>query len=244
MSESCTREVEAALALLPVPKTKWAPEAYLGGGQSKLNYLGLRAEQMKAAMKRGFSFSNGTPREVARSWDRVWHESNSFEAMALALAWFNDPKRRDTLSAHWPVLKKWSKRIDNWAHADVLSGLYARIHEDVGHEIYSTFDAWGDSKNPWLRRLSIVSLYYYSSARRKQPTFKKAITLIERQLDHPHYYVQKGVGWALRESGNVYPRETFLFLERHVHRISSTAFSAAVEKLSVPKREQLKRLRR
>ena len=51
-------------------------------------------------------------------------------------------------------------------------------------------------------------------------------------LDDDHYYVQKGVGWALREAWNVYPEETFEFLKKHAHRIATAGWTAATEKLA------------
>jgi 3-methyladenine DNA glycosylase AlkD len=89
-----------------------------------------------------------------------------------------------------------------------------------------------------------VSLFYYSSHRRRQPSFQKVITLLDRQMEFDHYYVQKGVGWTLREAGNVYPKETFQFLEANIHRVSSHAFTAATEKISPTQKSRLKQLRK
>jgi 3-methyladenine DNA glycosylase AlkD len=195
-------------------------------------------------MRRGFSFSKHDPDELAKIWDHVWWNSDCFEVMALALAWFYDPKQRSILKRNWPRLKEWSARIDNWAHSDSLSGIYSRIHEDSPRETYETFKEWNVSTNPWLRRLSIVSLFYYSSQREKYPSFPKVAALVKPQLDFDHYYVQKGVGWTLRETGNVYPELTIKFIERHINRISSHAFTAATEKMSPVHRERFKRLRK
>lgn len=38
-------------------------------------------------------------------------------------------RRWESLPSYRPLLKKWSTRIDNWAHSDSLSGIYARILE-------------------------------------------------------------------------------------------------------------------
>jgi len=104
--------------------------------------------------------------------------------------------------------------------------------------------AWSRSKNPWLRRLAVVSLLYYSAQRKTVLPLPKILALIEPQLSHEHLYVQKGVGWALREAGNVYPDEVYVFLETHAHALSPAAFSAATEKLSLRRKERLKKIRR
>lgn len=237
-------EVETALSSLPRRTSAQNPEAYIGGGQSKLRYIGLRVPDLRQTSRTGFSFSQRPPEEVAKIWDFVWHNSDCYEVMSLALTWFEDPKRRKTLKTYWPLLKKWSARIDNWAHSDTLSGIYARIHEDSPTEVYETFKKWNASKNPWLRRISMVSLIFYSSQREKYPSLGKVLALVKPQLAFDHYYVQKGVGWTLREAGNVYPAPIASFIEKHVHEISAQAFSAATEKMSPRQKDHLKKLRK
>ncbi len=237
------KEIEEALSLHPRRTSAQNPEAYNGGGQSKLRYIGLRVPHLRHTLKAGFSFTKGERQKAARAWDFVWNNSDCFEVMALALAWFEHRQQLDLLVAEWPRLKKWSARIDNWAHSDSLSGIYARILERDPASVYPTLEAWNESKNPWLRRLSIVSLLYYSSQREKVLPLAKILRLIEPQLEHDHYYVQKGVGWALREAGNVYPEETYCFLEKNILRLSAPAFSSATEKLSAARKKRLKALR-
>lgn len=236
-------EIESSFSSLPKRKSAHHPESYIGGGQSKLRYIGLKVPDMRRVYDAGFSFSDKQPSEVAKIWDYVWWNSDCYEVMSLALTWFDDPKQRKNSATHWPVLKKWSERIDNWAHSDTLSGIYARIYEGAPKEIFKTFKQWSRAKNPWLRRLSIVSLFYYAQQRERYPSFERVISLVKPQLAFDHYYVQKGVGWTLRETGNVYPKQTFKFVEENVHQISAAAFSATTEKMSAAQRERLKRLR-
>ncbi len=237
-------EIEQALSSFPQRTSSQNPEAYIGGGQSKLRYMGLRVPHLQQAMRSGFSFSKYEPTDVVKVWDYIWWNSDCYEVMYLALAWFYDSKQRNTLKDHWPRLKKWSSRIDNWAHSDTLSGIYARILEDEPKEVYSTFTKWKASKNPWLRRLSIVSLLYYSSQRKKILPLNKILAVVKPQLEFDHYYVQKGVGWTLREAGNVYPEPIFSFVEENIKKLSALAFSAATEKMSTKQREHLKQIRR
>src|SRR5687767_13167673 len=124
------REIESKLLEKPVRISKQKPEDYVGGGQSKLRYLGHRVPQLHETLQDGFSFSRKDDREIARIWDHVWRNSDCYEVMSLALSWFYHPERKPDLSAHWKTLKRWSARIDNWAHSDTLSGIYARILEE------------------------------------------------------------------------------------------------------------------
>lgn len=238
------QEIETQLKKYPIRTSAYHPESYIGGGQSQLRYLGLRVPDLHLALKKGFSFSGRSPDEQAKIWDEVWWSSDCYEVMALALGWFYLPKQSALCLRKWPLLKRWSSRIDNWAHSDSLSGIYARLHEEDSAKLYPTFQKWNVSRNPWLRRLSIVSLIYYSSQREKVLPAKQILSLVEPQLDHEHYYVQKGVGWTLRECHNVYPDVTYAFLEKHITRLSSYAFSASTEKMSPSKKARLKSMRR
>lgn len=237
------QEIESILSQYPLRTSKHVPEDYIGGRQSKLKYLGVTSPNMKHAGKAGFSFSHLPWDKQAEIWNEVWWSSNCYEVMSLAIDWFYQPQRLDQLPAHWPMLRDWSERIDNWAHSDGLSGLYSRIHESVGRPVLEVFKQWNSSSNPWLRRQSIVSLFYYSAHRNKQPKFTTVTSLLKPQLEFDHHYVQKGVGWTLRESGNVYPEETFAFIKRNISKISSKAFSAATEKMPLKQKQSLKKLR-
>jgi 3-methyladenine DNA glycosylase AlkD len=237
-------EIENTLSLSPMRISSQHPESYIGGGQSKLRFVGLRVPQLQQAMCNGFSFSDKETDKQAKIWNHIWWNSDCYEVMSLALAWYYDNKQRKILSQYWSKLKKWSEKIDNWAHSDSLSGIYARILEENPEKVYPTLVEWNSSTNPWLRRLSIVSLLYYSSQRKEFLPLKKILTLVQSQLDYDHYYVQKGVGWTLREAYNLYPDGTFSFMKKNVRNISAQAFSAATEKLTSKQKMQLKDLRK
>ena len=236
-------EIENILKRFPSRTSKQHPESYIGGGQSQLRYIGLKVPQLRQTMKAGFSFSHKSSAEIAEVWDQIWQASDCYEVMALALDWFYLPQQRELLVENWPRLQNWSARIDNWAHSDVLSGIYARILEESPKLIYPTLQQWNKADNPWLRRLSLVSLLYYSSARERVLPLTKILQLVRPQLSFDHYYVQKGVGWTLREAGNVYPKPTYAFIEKNITKISAVAFSAATEKMSAKQKQHLKKLR-
>lgn len=237
-------EIELRLNQFPHRTSSQNPESYIGGGQSRLRFIGLRVPHLNQAMNTGFSFSNKSAKEMSLIWDSIWQNSDCFEVMALALSWFYQPERKKDLVGYWPLLKKWSERIDNWAHSDTLSGIYARILEESPEKVLPTLKKWNRSSNPWLRRLSIVSLIYYRSHRETVLPVKTILEMVESQIEYDHYYVQKGVGWTLREAGHEYPQEIFKFLKKNISRLSPPAFTAATEKLSLKQKEELKKIRK
>lgn len=233
------KSIEERLQKLPREIPEGVAEAYVGGGKSVLTYLGLKVPTLDAVYKKGFDFGD----EPQRVWDYIWKTSPIYEVMSLALSWFDDKKRRSTLFNYWPLLKTWIYRIDNWAHSDVLSGMIARLLEAHPKEILPTLEEWSKSENPWMRRASIVGLIYYAGAREKFPPFSVLKKLVERQIEVDHHYVQRGVGWTLREMYTAYPEKTAEYLKKNAPRLSAIAFSAAVEKVPRAIKETLKKER-
>lgn len=144
----------------------------------------------------------------------------------------------------WKEIVHWIKRIDNWAHSDCLTHYYAALLEEIPELVYPQLQKWNCSNKPWERRQSVLSLLDYARFRKIKLPFKKIIVLVENILNDENYFVQKGIGWCLRETYIVYPKETYSFLIENHKRITATAFSSAGEKLSADKKEKLKSLRK
>lgn len=188
----------------------------------------------------GYCFSQLPHEEQLRYWNFIWQRSTYFEALTQCLLYFEARKNELSLT-DWEILRGWTGWIDNWAHADQLSGLVSQLHEHFPKQIFSTLQSWNQSKRPWERRLSIVSLFFYSSQRKTRvPSFSKSRRLVHALLEDDHLYVQKGVGWTLREMYNVYPEQTLAYIEKNVCRIAPAGWQAATEKLTPAVKKRLK----
>ncbi len=211
---------------------------------SALPGFGLPVPVQRAIFRQGYSFNSQDHATRLRIWDHIWHEGQFIEVMSQALLAYERKTPDKEILAAWPALRGWSSRIDNWAHSDSLSSVYARLLELDPGRIYPVLAKWNQSSNPWLRRQSVVSLLYYSSARTSLLPVSKLLPLVKNLLHDEDYYVQKGVGWALREISNVYPREARSFLLKHVRNLAPAAFSSATEKYAPKDKAQLKSLRK
>ena len=58
-------------------------------------------------------------------------------------------------------------------------------------------------------------------------------------LSAEEYYVQKAVGWTLRECYNAYPAETTKFITNNLSNIHSDAWYAASEKMPLELKNKL-----
>ena len=218
--------------------------AYIGGKQSRLKFHGVKVPNIRDLEKSGYSFSDTSNEIQLKIWLHIWGHSELYEAMSIALEWFASKNQRQLIPSRWPALKKMAKRVDNWAHADSLCGMIAKALEVKPSAVLPTLRLWNKSKSPWLRRMSIVSLIYYASQRKVLLPSKEILTLVEPLLEDNHHYVQKGVGWTIRECHTSYPKATMAFIKSRIGMISATAFSAVIERMTVAEKKNLKALRK
>lgn len=239
------KEVEKKLSAIqssPRPE-KWQAKNYVGAGVSELIFLDIKIPQVRALFKKGFSFSQRPAEEQWEIWHYIWQHSRLFEAMVMLSYWVSSRPLTELL-AHDQKALEWIDRLDNWAHSDELSSHYVRMLEHDHKKYLPLLKSWSQSENPWYKRQSLVSLLYYSRGRKKVLPFKTIIRFVDNLLADEHYYVQKGVGWTLRECYNVYPKQTFAYLLKKAVLISPTAFYAATEKLSLSQKKQIMRARK
>jgi 3-methyladenine DNA glycosylase AlkD len=169
----------------------------------------------------------------------VWRNGGVYEVLCAPLFFLGLREVTKEPFQYWPLVKKWATKIENWVHSDSLCSFYTRCLYANPSMVYPEFVGWNKSNNPWLQRISIVSLLYYSRQRDAVLHFQELIALVNPLLESSHPYVQKGVGWTLREIGNVYPRETYDYLMRNVSRLAPVSYSYATEKLEGAKKERL-----
>lgn len=231
-----TLNIEAQLQKLAPKKmnSKFSDEYLLGNsskGASKLTLL-----RIKIPVLRKFAETHLGPKE--KSFDpallplmkRLWFESDVFEAKHIPLYWL-EHQSIETLLKHQKIILSWASEIDNWAHSDSYCSIMAKLFEADQKSLLPVYLKWNSHGNSWLRRCSMVGTFYYSRSRKVQPSFKLAKRLVDPHFKAKEYYVQKAVGWTIREMYNVYPIETVKYIENNLHQISPVAWVAASEKL-------------
>ena len=222
---------------------RWIPEDYIGAGESTFIFLNLKVPHIRQRRRDGYTFSQAPIEEQWRIWNSIWQKTPYFE-VALSAAHFVNSRSTEELFQNSKILMQWQNRVDNWALSDELSNCYSRLLEHDTIKFIPKYEAWKKSKNPWNKRQSMVGLLFYSRFRDKVLPCSKILSFVEPHLDDSHYYVQKAVGWTLRECWNVYPQQTMKFMKKFVSRIPSGGWTAATEKLSKKSKDELKRLRR
>lgn len=196
--------------------------------KDQINRLEVRVPDIRKHVKKNYHYNENEVKTQLKTWDEIWNKTPYFESMSSALYFY---QHRTLKKSEVDTLKKWIKRCDCWEHSDDLSKIYAQVLEENPKWILPTLKRWNKSKNPWERRQSVVSLLEYASKRKKVLPFKELISFIKPLLNDDEYYVQKGIGWSLREIYNVYPKQTLDFFKKNLLEIKPLAYSAATEKL-------------
>lgn len=234
------REVEAALGPLAAQQSAERIaflRHYVG---TQLDVLAIPVPAQRKIARAGFSFSHLDPPQQMALWDGIWQRAGTLEVLAQALFYAASLRDPAALALHWPVLRGWVDRIDNWALSDGLSDIYARILDQERGLVLPTLQAWNADAAPWRRRQSVVALLYYARGRTNPLPARTILAQVKPLLGDPDVFVQKGVGWCLRETGNLYPAAALAFLEAHLHRLSAAAFAAATEKVAPAIKARLK----
>ena len=188
----------------------------------------IRVPVVRALVKEGYNFLDLPREDIVRVWDHIWKNTEWYEVAHQALYYY---QHKTINKAEFLKIKSWISRCDCWQHSDDLSKIIAQVVEDNPTWILPTLEKWNRSKAPWKRRQSVVGLIEYASKRKSVLPFPDLIKFVDPLLDDEDYYVQKGVGWTLREIHNLYPPEALDYIQAKVLLLHPLAYSSATEKL-------------
>jgi 3-methyladenine DNA glycosylase AlkD len=211
-----------------------------------------RAENSKRYLKSPYEFYGITIPELRRVakdyknlefhsalnlFEELW-DSGNHEEMCFALFLLGNyvGKQPEYI---WRFLLERIEKAKTWDHVDELSShiLGKILAEDM--RLMNEIKPLSESRNPWLRRISIVSTYPLI----KKNKIELTLRLAEKLVYDKDIYVQKGAGWMLREVGKKNRLALREFLIIHM-AMKPIAFSYATEKMKeirVIKKERAKK---
>lgn len=213
---------------------------YIG---TQYHFYALKNPTVQAVFKKGFSFSNEPMEAQMELYLKLWYKSNCYEIMYLSLMYLAVySKKNKGIKAHL-MAKQFLPQIDNWAHSDFLSSIIGRNMLFDETAIYNDLKLLNKSPNFWEKRASLVILIYHLKSKKYSLAKEQVTDLINPLLVDEAYFVQKAVGWLLRNYGEKFPHDLVTYLFNNAHRISATAFASATEKISSNDKKQLKDMR-
>jgi len=212
--------IRAELHSLRNPEKAAIVKNYL---KSPYDFYGITVPQLRKIAR---EYKQLSVQETFTLFDELWNSGNH-EEMSLALFLLTNHKKIFNLG-FWDFLMQEDrlKKFKTWDHIDeacshTLGEILAK-NPNLNPEIKKL----ADSKNPWDRRISIVSQY---------PSIKKGklqltILLAEKLCYDENIYVQKATGWMLREAGKKNPIQLKEFINLHKD-MKPVCLSYATEKM-------------
>lgn len=157
--------------------------------------------------------------------DELWNSGNHEEMLlALYILAFYAKTNSDEL---WKFTMNKIDKANTWDLVDEMSthllGVILAERVNLNREIKKL----SESKNPWHRRISVVSTYPLI----KKNKIELTLLLAEKLIYDDDAYVQKGVGWMLREVGKKNRLALRDFILMHLD-MKPVAFSYATEKMT------------
>ena len=199
----------------------------------------------RAAYKQGFSFSSLPFDDQLPLWDYIWNHGSTYREQLHAFFYLEQAvNKKDHHLKIWQTAIQWQSLVSDWGLCDALAKVFTKLLETFPEEVYAQLTEWNKSEDLWMRRQSVVSLLYYSRTKKNYLPVHQILALIEPLLRDNEYYVQKGVGWALREVHTVYPETALPFMHEHIKNISAIAFTIAIEKMTDAEKNVLKAKRK
>ena len=210
--------------------------------QSQIN--AVNAQQMSAYMLNKFSFY-GIKAPLRRSLSKPLIEKHkaeirdtirtlTFDLYALpqremhmiAIELFEKQLRKSYRKEDIELIEKFITTNSWWDSVDFIAkhilGKYLQLYKEETTEVISRFSC---VNNLWLQRSSIIFQLGYKEKTDAELLFKQC--LIHKDSDE--FFIQKAIGWALREYGKVNPKSVLRFV--HSNNLKPLSKREAIRRL-------------
>jgi 3-methyladenine DNA glycosylase AlkD len=166
--------------------------------------------------------------------------SGKYEEGGCAITFISAQKDKLT-KAHFERIGTWlDEWILNWGHTDVLCG-YVLSHFITSELVEPEgLSGWTKSPSKWKRRAVPVTLI---DALKKDFPYQRLFDVIDPLMPDAEKFVQKGLGWFLREAWKRQPEVTEKFMLKWKDTCGRTIIQYATEKMDKEKKAKFKKAR-
>lgn len=191
--------------------------------KSDYAFYGIRVPQLRKIAK---SYKNIEIYDALNLFDELWNSGNHEEMNLAIFIVQNHLKKLNQKAWNFLMNPQRIEKAKNWDHIDYLGTSLIGTIILNNPQFNAEIKTLAQSRNPWMRRLSIVSQY---------PSIKKnkiqlALLLAEKLCYDEDIYVQKATGWMLREAGKKNPVQVQGFIKIH-RKMKPVCLSYATEKM-------------
>ena len=121
-----------------------------------------------------------------------------------------------------PKLKELVLTKSWWDTVDILDKVIGSIIYN-NKKLYSIMLEWSEDDNIWLRRVAID----HQLLRKEHTDIKLLEKILINNLNHKDFFVNKAIGWALRDYSKTNPLWVRNFIERHRENMASLSIREA-----------------
>ncbi|MFQ6070031.1 MAG: DNA alkylation repair protein [Candidatus Aminicenantales bacterium] len=167
--------------------------------------------------------------------------TGKYEEASFAIA-FVYSNKKEFVAETFNKLGSWlEKGIINWAHTDFLSGKVLSYFFTNRILELESLKEWTESASKWKRRSVPVTLI---DVLNMDVPLKKLFSIIEPLMLDTEKFVQKGLGWFLREAWKKYPEKTEDFLLKWKDTCGRIIIQYATERMDKENRERFRRAKK
>lgn len=199
------------------PKKAGAMEAYM---RHQFSFLGIPAPERNALYKKYFPSAKKTKvidwDFVEACWDKEAREyqyvgANYLKAMQTYLTESDLPKLERLV-----VTKSW------WDTVDILDRVVGSLVYDKP-EMGEVILQWSLSDNIWLRRVAID----HQLQRKEKTDVQLMEKILLNNLEQTEFFINKAIGWALRDYSKTNPEWVANFIEKYKERMAELSIKEA-----------------
>lgn len=195
-------------------------------------FLGIKVPILRSISKKYRHLNFNDLKKLITS---LWHEER-FIALLILIDQYkaSDEANRQSIYDFYVehMNLKSEGYINNWDLVDMSAPniigqhLFARKRDHLR--------VWAYDKNLWVRRISIISTFYFI----KKNFFDDALKVSNILLDDKHDLIHKAVGWMLREIGKRDLVVEEKFLQKNYKNMPRTMLRYAIEHFPENRRKQ------
>ncbi|MDR2203964.1 MAG: DNA alkylation repair protein [Nitrososphaerota archaeon] len=187
-------------------------------------FLGIPTQKRKELSKDFLTF---TKKQTTINWTFVntcWEKEREFQYLALSylntLIKLLTPNDISQLK-HLTTTKSW------WDTIDCLDKIFGTIalQFPIVNDILL---AWSVDENFWLRRIAID----HQLARKEKTNVELFEQILLNNLGHKEFFVNKAIGWSLREYSKTNPKWVHNFLTKYHNQLNPLSIKEASKYIS------------
>ena len=199
------------------PEKAGSMEAYM---RHQFSFLGIAGPERNVLYKKYFPSAKKTKvidwDFVGTCWEKEPREyqyvgANYLKAMQSYLTESDLPKLE-----HLVVTKSW------WDTVDILDRVAGSLVYDKP-ELGEIILQWSLSDNIWLRRVAID----HQLLRKEKTDVQLMEKILLNNLDQPEFFINKAIGWALRDYSKTNPDWVASFIEKNKERMAELSIKEA-----------------